>query len=199
MAFTPSNRQWILPGAGATYYVVTFRDGPLGRNERVDPSGLHMASLIRSWISSFPSVIDDIHEAIGGYRASGLTRAEVRQHHAAIERALLQAMRTGLLVVLKDELPVAAYVKPVQEAPPPLEDDPAPEETHKVTIKLIGEDAKPVSGARFRVSLPDGSVREGRLGSTGSITFTGLPAGNCTVSFPELDEEAWEPLQSVSG
>ena len=53
----------------------------------------------------------------------------------------------------------------------------------------------PVAGERYRVALPDGTVREGVLEPGGTARFEGLPRGPFTVSFPELDEEAWEAAE----
>lgn len=54
-----------------------------------------------------------------------------------------------------------------------------------------GEDY-PLAGEKYRVVLPDGSVREGTLEVDGVVRFEGIPRGPCQVSFPELDQDAWE-------
>jgi hypothetical protein len=58
-------------------------------------------------------------------------------------------------------------------------------------IVLVGEDDQPIAGERYRVELPDGSVREGRLGSDGSASFDDIDPGRCKIGFPDLDKEAW--------
>ena len=45
---------------------------------------------------------------------------------------------------------------------------------------------------RYRVKLPGGEVKEGNLNSYGQAGFYELDPGSCKVTFPELDEEAWE-------
>jgi hypothetical protein len=66
-----------------------------------------------------------------------------------------------------------------------------------IEIELVGEDDKPIPGARYRVMLPDGSVDEGSLDGDGFARVEGFVAGTCKVCFPELDEEAWEFIESV--
>jgi hypothetical protein len=65
-----------------------------------------------------------------------------------------------------------------------------------IEIQLIGEDNKPTPGAKYRIKMPDGSVREGTLDREGVAGFDGISAGECEVSFPELDKDAWMPVDS---
>lgn len=60
-----------------------------------------------------------------------------------------------------------------------------------IEIQLIGEDGQPIPGEKYRIDLPDGSVREGSLDSKGQARVDGIDPGNCVVTFPALDEEAW--------
>lgn len=69
----------------------------------------------------------------------------------------------------------------------------APERTW-ITIRLVGEDDAPIPGERYRIDLPDGSVREGRLDVEGLARVRGIEPGQCTVTFPDLDQEAWVPI-----
>ncbi|MCA9710231.1 MAG: hypothetical protein KDK70_30605 [Myxococcales bacterium] len=62
-----------------------------------------------------------------------------------------------------------------------------------IEIELIGEDDAPVVGEPYRVTLSDQSVIEGRIGKTGVVRIEGIDPGRCTVSFPALDQEAWDP------
>jgi hypothetical protein len=61
-----------------------------------------------------------------------------------------------------------------------------------IEIRLIGEGDVPISGERYRVVLPDGRVVEGRLGPDGLARIDGVPGGRCKVSFPRMDQDAWE-------
>ncbi len=60
-----------------------------------------------------------------------------------------------------------------------------------VEIRLLDGQKDAVSDVKYRVQLPDASVREGTLDSNGSARFDGILAGQCVVTFPELDEESW--------
>lgn len=61
-----------------------------------------------------------------------------------------------------------------------------------IEIRLVGDGDVPVAGERYRVTLPDGRVVEGRLGPDGIARIAGIPGGRCTVGFPRMDESAWD-------
>ncbi|WP_437716162.1 hypothetical protein WMF45_06960 [Sorangium sp. So ce448] len=61
-----------------------------------------------------------------------------------------------------------------------------------IEIRLLGEDDRPIPYERYRVELPDGSIREGSLDDEGRARLDGIEAGACLVTFPALDQEAWE-------
>jgi hypothetical protein len=62
-----------------------------------------------------------------------------------------------------------------------------------IAIEMVGEDDAPIAGERYRVELPDGKTREGTLDSKGRARIEGIPSGQCKISFPKLDKDAWEP------
>jgi hypothetical protein len=66
--------------------------------------------------------------------------------------------------------------------------------TSWVEIELVGEDDKPLPGERYRITLPDDSVAEGTLDEKGFARVAGFEPGGCKVTFPDLDEEAWEKV-----
>ena len=67
-----------------------------------------------------------------------------------------------------------------------------------IAIELIGEDDQPIPGVAFTVTLPGGTVKEGKLDDKGSVAFMEVPPGTCTVAFPELDQEAWTAVEEQS-
>ena len=89
-----------------------------------------------------------------------------------------------------------------QAAPPPVAQAPAPpvpakkeekqQEKTWVEIVLVDMEGKPVPNERYRVKLPGGEVKEGRLNSYGQAGFYELDPGNCKITFPDLDQDAWE-------
>jgi hypothetical protein len=62
-----------------------------------------------------------------------------------------------------------------------------------VEIELLGMDGSPIPGEAYKVTLPDGAVKEGRLDDRGRARVDNIDPGQCEVTFPALDEEAWEP------
>lgn len=65
-----------------------------------------------------------------------------------------------------------------------------------IEIQLIGEDDQPRPGVRYRILLPDGSASEGTLDGNGLARIDDMDPGTCMVSFPDLDKDAWEPIES---
>lgn len=63
-----------------------------------------------------------------------------------------------------------------------------------IEIELVDEEDKPIPGERYRIKLPDGSLREGTLDAGGLARVQGILPGTCQVSFPALDEDAWSPV-----
>lgn len=68
------------------------------------------------------------------------------------------------------------------------------ERTAWIEIELVDEDDQPVPGARYAITLPDGSVADGTLDAKGFARVEGFEPGSCQVTFPDLDQEAWEKL-----
>ena len=79
------------------------------------------------------------------------------------------------------------------EAPQPIF---APQvETTWVEVQLLDMVGEPVSGERYRIRLPDGTLKEGRLNYRGRARIEDITTpGACRISFPDLDAEAWEAL-----
>lgn len=66
------------------------------------------------------------------------------------------------------------------------------DKTHWVEIEMVNEDGKPVPGVRYRVTLPDGqTLAEGTTDEKGAARVENIDPGNCKVTFPDLDKEAW--------
>lgn len=61
-----------------------------------------------------------------------------------------------------------------------------------VKFELIDMEGNPVGNKRYIVTLPGGASQEGYLGSSGSVRFDGIDEGVCTITFPDLDQDAWE-------
>jgi hypothetical protein len=61
-----------------------------------------------------------------------------------------------------------------------------------VAIQLIDEQQKPAPSARYRITLPDDSIREGTLDEEGTTREDGIDPGQCQISFPEIDGRKWK-------
>jgi hypothetical protein len=124
--------------------------------------------------------------------AQRLLRDFDRELRVCLEDALLR----GAIVVERVTLAPWPFVD--EEAPPTIRTDDLSFALASATaietwieIELLGEDDKPIPGVAYRIVLPDGSVRDGRLDFDGLARVTGIDPGKCAVAFPELDGEAW--------
>jgi hypothetical protein len=61
-----------------------------------------------------------------------------------------------------------------------------------IEIRLVGEDGAPVSGERYRIVTPDGRHHQGVLDDRGAARVHAERSGLCQVTFPDLDEQAWQ-------
>lgn len=82
-------------------------------------------------------------------------------------------------------------MEPEEEPAGPAGDDPLT--SYWVEIELIDMEDGPVPGERYIVKTPDGKTHEGRTGKTGVVRLVSKAPGSCELTFPDLDEEAWEP------
>ena len=78
----------------------------------------------------------------------------------------------------------------------PLLVQPCPSRKKKtwIEIRLVGENDKPVPDVAYRIWLPDGQTRNGKLDGDGSARVDDIDPGTCMVTFPDLDMEAWEGI-----
>jgi hypothetical protein len=76
----------------------------------------------------------------------------------------------------------------------PDEDLPPEPKTPKtwVEFRLIDMEGNPVGNMHYTVVLPGGATEDGYLDSSGSVRFSGIDPGECTITFPDLDRDAWD-------
>lgn len=109
-------------------------------------------------------------------------------------RGLLAGGELVLCVArFRDRLRVSGVVRgrPIEqeEALAPVE---APVVTTWIQIQLVDEDCEPISGERYEIHCPDGTVRRGRTNLYGRARFDDIEQpGDCQIKFPDLDLEAW--------
>ena len=83
---------------------------------------------------------------------------------------------------------------PVKSHKPPQNDEEKKKKSW-IEIELVDEDDKPVPSEKYRIILPDGeTVAEGTLDDKGFARVDGIEAGTCKITFPDLDQEAWEKV-----
>ncbi len=66
-----------------------------------------------------------------------------------------------------------------------------PEKTW-IEIELFDKNGQPVPNERYKITLPDGSVKWGRLDHSARARIEKLQQGACQVTFPDRDEKVWE-------
>jgi hypothetical protein len=69
--------------------------------------------------------------------------------------------------------------------------EPEPEKTW-IEIELVDNSGQPVPNERYKLTLPDGSVKWGRLDGQGKARVERLQPGNCQVTFPDRDQQVWD-------
>ncbi|MCY7348885.1 MAG: hypothetical protein LH614_22065, partial [Pyrinomonadaceae bacterium] len=85
---------------------------------------------------------------------------------------------------------IPTYTKPSHKPKSPKNKD----KKSWIEIKLVDELDNPVPGERYRVTLPDGStIAEGTLDEEGFARIENIDPGTCQVTFPRLDDSAWDP------
>lgn len=67
-----------------------------------------------------------------------------------------------------------------------------PEQDHWIQITLLDDTDQPVPNQAYKVELPGGEIREGRLDAQGLAYIGGLKVGgSCKVCFPQIDAKEW--------
>jgi hypothetical protein len=61
-----------------------------------------------------------------------------------------------------------------------------------IEIILVDNEGKPMPGVRYRITPPGGAPVEGRLNEFGQAGLYQIEPGNCKITFPDLDKEAWD-------
>ena len=70
-------------------------------------------------------------------------------------------------------------------------EDPKGKTWIEIALRAEDEPHDPVPFARYRVTLPDGSIKEGKLDEEGKARVEGVDPGTCQVTFPDMDASEW--------
>src|SRR5215204_2507181 len=62
-----------------------------------------------------------------------------------------------------------------------------------IEIILVDMKGKPIPGVRYKITPPAGGApKEGKLDEHGQASYYNIEPGECKVTFPDLDKDAWE-------
>jgi hypothetical protein len=64
-------------------------------------------------------------------------------------------------------------------------------EKHWIEIELVGEDGVGVAGVNYSIVTPDNQQHTGVTAADGCARLDNIVAGQCKISFPNLDKDAW--------
>jgi hypothetical protein len=184
-------RRWTLPSQTADWLIVSSLDTEACDADRARVPEVFVTSLLDRWLATPAArTLDAMYEALGGHRPLGLSGLERDHYEQRLKQRLAEAFARGELVALQVDRP--RLTPPAwADAPKQKADEAAPEEMTFLAIELKDEAGKPVPHARYVVTLPDGSTREGTLNANGYARVDNVIPGQCQVTFPELDGQSW--------
>ena len=119
------------------------------------------------------------------------------------DNEILKLVASRLISGALGLVPIPLAPAPVGPAHPRQEAEPeetgvaaavVQEPSTRNAIKLIDEDDQPVPDVDYRLKLPSGRIREGRLNAQGMDRVVLSQGGACGVCFPKLDGNAWAPV-----
>jgi hypothetical protein len=122
-----------------------------------------------------------------------LGRSPLGATREAMLREAVRALASGEIVALEITPPaVALHLDFGEKEEPAGEHVSKRVETTWAEIQLLDQDdSEPVPYARYRVELPDGSIREGKLDAQGVARFVGIEPGSIKIAFPDIDAADW--------
>jgi hypothetical protein len=155
----------------------------------------------------------DIYQTLKGVSAGDLSSPEKAQ---IVLRTIQQAIGTGELVSVRakgvatntakvsgggggsnggggNRRPARSPRRGSLSGPPPSSSSSSSPEKTWVDIQLLDPDGNPVPGAKYKLKITDGSVRDGSLDGEGRVRVSGIDPGSCTVWFPDFDAKEWRP------
>ncbi|MBP5855974.1 hypothetical protein KAJ83_03070 [Marivibrio halodurans] len=146
---------------------------------------------------------ETLAEARRALAAEGLTAGRGALDDETVLTTLAERLAGGWVVEIDRRAPVGGWHSDAPAPPEPVPDavQPDPKPTgvparktrdHWITVELVGEDGGPVPNEPVTVTDPAGEEHAGETDSQGQFTVTGIPEGDCQITFPDLDQEAWE-------
>jgi len=109
---------------------------------------------------------------------------------------LVAPLAAAVAMIADDALPgTLGEIQKNQVKGPPTHEPKSEENKDKkfwIEIELVDEEGQPMAGEAYEVTVPDGSVQTGSLDDKGFAHIANIDSGNCQVTFPNLDQDAWE-------
>ena len=98
----------------------------------------------------------------------------------------------GLLLLTITPEPFGSSSSPSKPAvtPSQLAGAVAPELTW-VELELLDDTGVAIAGAKYLIVGPDGQEHSGVTDAKGRGRLDGIPPGQCRISFPGMDKDAW--------
>ncbi|ATB44923.1 carboxypeptidase-like regulatory domain-containing protein [Corallococcus macrosporus] len=184
-------RRWRLPAQGEDWLVVPSVDLERLKPKHAPVPDVFVSASLKRWLTTPAAhTLYAMYEALGGSRPLGLSGLERSRYEQRLQQRLTEAFLDGELVALAVERPTLLPT-PWPEPPLATEEEAPVEEQTWLAIELKDEEGKPVPHARYVVTLPDGSTREGTLNAKGYAREDGVNPGQCQVTFPDLDAQSW--------
>ncbi|WP_284614880.1 hypothetical protein [Aquabacterium humicola] len=141
------------------------------------------AAALMARIAAWPMLSHDEATAVG--EGIGLLPAHWRPERS----------EDGLLLVRIVDRTFNSAVSQAAEAVTPSQMSQATEEEHWIQIALLDDQDQPVPNQAYKIELPDGAIREGRLDADGKAYVGGLKTGGaCKVCFPQIDAKEWRAV-----
>ncbi|MFP2926076.1 carboxypeptidase regulatory-like domain-containing protein [Pyxidicoccus sp. 3LG] len=167
----------MLPARSSEWLVVPSAGRVARESQRNRVPDVFVTSALDHWLTTPTArTLQSMYEALGGGPSQGQSRLERGRYEQHLKQRLADAFTHGELVAFEVERPTLVPPHwPEMLVPKPAE---APiQEPTWLVIELMDDEDKPVPHARYVVTLPDGSTREGTLNKHGYARVDGVNPG----------------------
>ena len=133
-------------------------------------------------------LLAEIHEQLG---SPTLTRPSLDLE--ALRSVVRAALREGSLKAFRITVKLSGAPVNAPLEPPKKQDEAPQEQKTWIAIELMDDSdpPRPVPYKKYRIELPDESIREGLLDENGQARVSGFDPGTCKVSFPQFHGPDW--------
>jgi hypothetical protein len=204
--FWPKRKEWRLPSLAGDW--VLIRRSDLIRNEEVNHDPPFLAADLSRWNSDHFSqrILLDLCRELWGDTESWARDGDPL---STLLPRMEQEFRRGSLVLVRPHrqfgvssgggaaaaAPAAKSKEKEKETQAdPGESQPRAKKKTWVGFHLRDESGQPVTNERYSVTLPDKSIKEGRLNSSGEVYFEEIDPGQCSIMFPDIDAKEWTAI-----